>query len=58
VLVLGGPSLLMCTNGRRQGQTERGRLVSLNLDGVMVGEVRRTQFLTRIARADAFVDFE
>jgi hypothetical protein len=58
VLVLGRIYLVMYTDGRGQGQTERGRLVALDQDGFVVLEVNGTHVLIPKARVDALVETE
>jgi hypothetical protein len=56
--VLGRTYLVMYTDGRRQSQTERGRLVSLDQDGFVVLEVNSKHLLIPKARIDALVEVE
>jgi hypothetical protein len=57
-IVLGRTYLVMYTDGRRQSQTERGRLVSLDQDGFVVLEVNGKHLLIPKARIDALVEVE
>jgi hypothetical protein len=54
----GRTSLVTYTDGRGRDQAERGRLVTLDLDGFVVLEVSRKHLLSRNARVDALVDVE
>jgi hypothetical protein len=56
--VLGRTSLVMCTDGRGQAQTERGRLVALDQEGFVVLEVHGQYRLIPKARLDALVEVE
>jgi hypothetical protein len=56
--VLGRTYLVMYTDGRRQAQTERGRLVALDQDGFVVLEVNGKHLLIPKARIDALVEVE
>ena len=56
--MLGRTYLVMYTDGRRQSQTERGRLVSLDQDGFVVLEVNGKHLLIPKARIDALVEVE
>jgi hypothetical protein len=57
-IVLGRTYLVMYTDGRRQSQTERGRLLSLDQDGFVVLEVNGKHLLIPKARIDALVEVE
>jgi hypothetical protein len=57
-IVLGRTYLVMYTDGRRQSQTERGRLVALDQDGFVVLEVNGKHLLIPKARIDALVEVE
>jgi hypothetical protein len=57
-IVLGRTSLVMYTDGRGQGQTERGRLVALDQDGFVVLEVNGKHVLIPKARVNALVEAE
>jgi hypothetical protein len=56
--VLGRIYLVLYTDGRGQGQTERGRLVALDQDGFVVLEVDGKHVLIPKARVDALVEVE
>jgi hypothetical protein len=58
MITLGRTYLLTYTDGRGPAQTERGRLVTLDLEGVVVLEVSSKHLLIRKARFDALVDVE
>jgi hypothetical protein len=58
MLVLGRLYLVMYTDGRGQGQTERGRLVALDREGFMVLEVDGTHVLSPKARMNTLVETE
>ena len=58
MLVLGRLYLVMYTDGRGQGQTERGRLVALDQDGFVVLDVNGKHVLIPKARVDALVEAE
>jgi hypothetical protein len=57
-IVLGRTYLVMYTDGRRQSQTERGRLVALDQDEFVVLEVNGKHLLIPKARIDALVEVE
>ena len=57
-IVLGRTYLVMYTDGRRQSQTERGRLVALDQNGFVVLEVNGKHLLIPKARIDALVEVE
>jgi hypothetical protein len=48
----------VCTDGRGQAQTERGRLVALDQDGCVVLEVNGKHLPVPNARVDALVEGE
>lgn len=56
--VLGRISLVMDTDGRGQGQTERGRLVALDQNGCVALEISAKHLLVPKAPADALVEVE
>jgi hypothetical protein len=58
VLVLGRTYVVMYTDGRGQAQTERGRLVALDQEGVVVLEVNGKHVLIPKARVVALVEAE
>jgi hypothetical protein len=58
VIVLGRTYLVMYTDGRGQGQTERGRLVALDQEGFVVLQVDGKHLLVLKARIDALVEVE
>jgi hypothetical protein len=58
VLVLGRIYLVMYTDGRGQGQIERGRLIALDQDGFVVLEVNGKHVLIPKAGVDALVEAE
>jgi hypothetical protein len=55
--MLGRP-YVMSTDGRGQAQTERGSLVTLDQDGLLVLEVHGKHLLIPKARMDALVEVE
>ena len=56
--VLGRIYLVLYTDGRGQGQIERGRLIALDQDGFVVLEVNGKHVLIPKARVDALVEVE
>ena len=58
VIVLGRTYLVMYTDGRGQGQTERGRLVALDQEGFVVLQVNGKHLLVPKVRIDALVEVE
>jgi hypothetical protein len=58
MIVLGRTYLLTYTDGRRQAQTERGRLITLDQEGFVVLEVDGKHLLVPKARIDALVEAE
>jgi very-short-patch-repair endonuclease len=58
VFVLGRMYLVMYTDGRGHGQTERGRLVALDQEGFVVLEVNSKHVLIPKARVHALVETE
>jgi hypothetical protein len=56
--VRGRTSLVMDTDGRRQVQTERGRLIALDQDGSVVLDVNGKHLLLPKARGDTLGEVE
>jgi hypothetical protein len=56
MIVLARTYLMTYTDGRRQAQTERGRLVALDQEGFGVLEVNGKYYLVPKARVDALVE--
>jgi hypothetical protein len=58
VIVLSRTYVVHYTDGRRQAQTERGRLVALDQEGFVVLEVNGKHLLVPKACIDAMVEVE